>query len=73
MTIVVDTREQTPLPFPDGVAVVDTLKQGDYSFRGAEDIFAIERKSIPDLVQSLMQGRTFSQSREKAYPIWSNR
>ncbi|OGV61313.1 MAG: hypothetical protein A2498_00900 [Lentisphaerae bacterium RIFOXYC12_FULL_60_16] len=48
--IVVDTREQTPLVFTRLQAIRGTLRSGDYSFTGGEESFAIERKSIPDLV-----------------------
>ena len=48
--IVVDTREQTPLPFSRLASERGTLQSGDYSFRGGEELFAVERKSIPDLV-----------------------
>ena len=49
-SIVIDTREQTPLEFLRMVAMRGTLTTGDYSFAGGEDVFAIERKSIADLV-----------------------
>lgn len=49
-TIVVDSREQTPLIFRRLPSVVGGLTSGDYSVRGLEDLFAVERKSIPDLV-----------------------
>jgi len=48
--IVVDTREQTPLVFSNLASVTGTLQSGDYSIRGLENSFAVERKSIPDLV-----------------------
>jgi ERCC4-type nuclease len=48
--IIIDTREQTPLTFLQLASVRDTLTSGDYSFRGGEELFAIERKSIADLV-----------------------
>lgn len=48
--IVVDTREQTPLVFTRFPIVAGTLYSGDYSVAGLEDLFAVERKSIPDLV-----------------------
>jgi DNA excision repair protein ERCC-4 len=48
--IVIDTREQTPLEFMRMIANRGTLTTGDYSFAGGEDCFAIERKSIADLV-----------------------
>lgn len=47
--IVIDTREQTPLPFSRLAAERGTLVSGDYSFRGGEELFAVERKSIADL------------------------
>jgi len=48
--MVIDTREQTPLPFKRLASVRATLTSGDYSFRGGEELFAVERKSIADLV-----------------------
>lgn len=48
--IIVDTREQTPLKFTRLEAMSGTLTTGDYSLSGGETLFAIERKSIADLV-----------------------
>ena len=48
--VVIDTREQTPLPIEGLPWVRGTLQSGDYSIRGAEELFAIERKTIPDLI-----------------------
>ena len=48
--VVTDTREQTPLPFSRLMTERGTLATGDYSFLGGEDLFAIERKSVADLV-----------------------
>ena len=48
--LIVDTREQAPLPFTRLQACRGTLQTGDYSFAGGEDLFAIERKTIADLV-----------------------
>lgn len=48
--IVIDTREQTPLPFRRYQTVTGTLTTGDYSVDGLEELFAVERKSVPDLV-----------------------
>lgn len=48
--IVIDTREQNPLPIAGLPSVRGTLVSGDYSIVGAEELFAIERKSIADLV-----------------------
>ena len=49
-TIIVDTREQTPLLFTRLPSVRSGLLTADYSIRGLEHLFAVERKSIPDLV-----------------------
>jgi ERCC4-type nuclease len=48
--VVIDTREQDPLPFSRLAAERGTLATGDYSIRGAEELFAIERKTIADLL-----------------------
>jgi len=48
--VIVDTREQDPLPVRRLPAIRGTLQSGDYSFTGAQDLFAVERKSIADLV-----------------------
>lgn len=55
-TIAIDTREQRPLEFvwPTSPA---TLATGDYSIIGFEDQVAIERKSLADLVQTLIRHR----------------
>jgi ERCC4-type nuclease len=56
MEIIVDTREQSPFSFPsehDGEEIkvsIGTLPFGDYTIRGLEEIVAIERKSLPDIV-----------------------
>src|SRR4051812_41393080 len=48
--IIVDTREREPLTFTNLPSRVGTLYSGDYSISGLEESFAVERKSIPDLV-----------------------
>ena len=48
--IVVDTREQTPLPFRRFQTRGGTLLSGDYSVAGLEHLFVVERKSIGDVV-----------------------
>jgi len=53
MLIRVDTREQTPLEFEHCATVRGTIGTFDYSLDGDQDSFAIERKSLPDLIQSL--------------------
>ena len=55
--LLVDTREQTPLTFEHLPSAPAALQSGDYSVRGLEDVFAVERKSIADLVGSLKSGR----------------
>ena len=54
MTVLVDTREQTPLfgtRLPKGLNICScTLHNGDYSLKGFESQFAIERKGISDLI-----------------------
>lgn len=58
-TIVVDTREQTPWVFDDTKVdtVRGTLKTGDYSLLGMESTVCIERKSLDDLVNTLIHDR----------------
>ena len=58
--IVIDTREQEPLVFERLASRVGTLVSGDYSVAGLEHVFAIERKSIADLV-----GCCIGQNRER--------
>jgi DNA excision repair protein ERCC-4 len=48
--IIVDSREQTPLPITDLPSERGTLDTGDYSVRGCEHLFAVERKTVSDLV-----------------------
>ncbi len=48
--VVVDTREQEPLPIRRLPVVRATLPTGDYSLAGCEEAFAVERKSTADLV-----------------------
>jgi ERCC4-type nuclease len=60
MEIVIDTREQKPLPFRvvgsvDSV-VTRKLSTGDYSITGYEDKIVFERKSPADLYQTLCRG-----------------
>jgi ERCC4-type nuclease len=58
--IIIDTREQDPLPFSRLKTQGGTLLTGDYSAAGLESLFAIERKSISDLV-----GCCVGQNRER--------
>lgn len=54
--LVIDSREQTPLTFKRFASVKGTLTAGDYSIRGLEFQFAVERKSIDDLANCCMGG-----------------
>lgn len=60
-TIAVDTREQLPYDFltikPRPKTERKTLKTGDYSIFGMEDLVAIERKSAADLFGSFGKER----------------
>jgi ERCC4-type nuclease len=47
--LVVDSREQDPLKFTRLKAVTGSLYSGDYSIRGLEESFSIEKKSLDDL------------------------
>lgn len=60
--VVIDTREQQPLSFarfPNWIAGerVATVKTGDYTIEGMEHLIAMERKSLPDLIGTLMHNR----------------
>lgn len=55
--VVVDNREKMPLPIRRLQTVRGTLQTGDYSAQGAEHLISIERKSLPDAVQSCIHER----------------
>ena len=55
--IITDSREQMPLKFANLPVESGTLYSGDYSIKGMEEVFVIERKTISDLVGSLTSGR----------------
>ncbi len=54
--IVIDSREQRPYAFT-APSIVSGLSAGDYSVLALETRIAIERKSLPDLLQSITRGR----------------
>lgn len=59
---VVDTREQIPYSFERftnwiGDTKLSGLKTGDYSVVGYESLISVERKTLSDIVNSLMSGR----------------
>lgn len=49
MIILVDTREQQPLFTGNPQVQIDTVHHGDYTIKGFEHLFAIERKKQSDL------------------------
>lgn len=60
--VIVDTREQTPFLFGDfenwiAGTEVRALPTADYSVKGMEDLIALERKTLPDAVGSVLHGR----------------
>lgn len=60
--VLVDTREQAPLSFERftnwiGGEKRATLATGDYTVEGMEHLLSLERKSLPDLVGTLMHSR----------------
>jgi len=60
LAIRVDTREQTPLVFSDKYVKtsVGTVAVFDYCLEGDSE-FAIERKSLPDFVQSVVLSKSW--------------
>lgn len=61
-TVLIDTREKTPFDFtnfPNWIADQKTkmLKIGDYSVEGMEKLLVLERKTLTDLITTLMQQR----------------
>jgi len=60
--ILIDTREKLPFDFerfPNWIAEEKRhkLKAGDYSVEGMEKLLALERKTLSDLITTLMQDR----------------
>lgn len=60
--VLIDTREQRPLSFQNYKNWIAserraTLETGDYTVEGFEHLIALERKSLPDLVGTLMHNR----------------
>jgi ERCC4-type nuclease len=66
--IVVDTREQlsTAYEYPGSPVERKKLSAGDYSVKGLEDYVAVERKTLDDLVHTLIhQWQRFEKELEK--------
>lgn len=55
--LIVDTREQTPLVFRHCNSERGALQSGDYSAKGIEESFCVERKTVADLAKSLTRER----------------
>ena len=69
--ILVDSREQHPLDFWDSPRRSATLKTGDYSAEGLENIIALERKSLADLFGTVGGGRErFEREIVRASKLW---
>lgn len=59
VTLVQDSREQAGYAsLFQSVCIVQGLPTGDYSVLGAENLVAVERKSLPDLIQCVTRERT---------------
>ena len=56
-TIIIDSREQVPLDFPNISTVIGTLTTGDYSIAGLENIISVERKNHDDLLACIGRDR----------------
>jgi ERCC4-type nuclease len=65
MLIRVDTREQAPLDFDRCAVVRDTIPTFDYAIEGDQQYFAVERKSLPDLIQSLAIQKNYCRELKK--------
>ena len=52
-TVLIDDREQIPFVFPWPTRTV-SLRTGDYTIAGLEDVFTIERKSPQDFAATLL-------------------
>ena len=56
--IIIDTREQQPWHFPKHNTVTAKLDTGDYSIKGYENIFCIERKkSVSEIANNITEKR----------------
>lgn len=55
--LIIDTREQTPLIFRHCDSERGALQSGDYSAKGIEESFCVERKTVADLAGSLTRER----------------
>jgi len=65
MIIRCDTREQNPLIFEPARVLRGTISTFDYAIEGDHHAFAVERKSLADLIQSLAMSSNFSRELKK--------
>ena len=65
MLIRIDTREQQPLEFEHCGVVRGTISTFDYAIEGDHDAFAVERKSLANLIQSIAMQRNFARELKK--------
>ena len=72
ITAIIDTREQQQLDLLPLRTIRGTLATGDYSILGLEDVIAIERKSLADLIACVgVERERFEREimRLLAYPV----
>lgn len=70
-SILIDTREKQPYQFPAGQPTsIKTLKTGDYTLAGFEDVIAVEKKrNVTEFAQSVAQKRFWRElDRMQAFP-----
>lgn len=66
--IVIDTREQKPLPFASYVPTIHKkLDDGDYSIEGYENLFAIERKMLGDYTTYISTEHAKTSAKKKRF------
>jgi ERCC4-type nuclease len=57
-TIIIDTREQQPWEFEHYTTASKKLETGDYSIKGLENLFTIERKkSVSEIANNISENR----------------
>lgn len=57
VTILIDNREQLPFTLSPMKTERGTLTTGDYGIKGLEHVATVERKSVPDLIGVIGNGR----------------
>jgi len=62
--MIVDTREQKPYPLVDVPHIVDTVRKGDYTIKGMEETFCIERKQMSDFYSYIGKERVLKTDRK---------